>query len=125
MDTLNMSQYVVRNEDGSLNSNETVAKFAKDLTSWETSQKADLEQVYTQILNTFAHFGTSTRINLPALHGEVARSLGVCPVTMKEEHKLLGERVRAVVHSYPQTFEVGKGRNGGVTLKTQATTAAA
>lgn len=119
---INLSEYAVRKDNGSLDISATVAKFRTELGDWEATEKADLESVREAVLSVFSkHPGSA--IPLPNLAYAVATELGTNAIG--SEFKTIGERVRAVVHNDSVTFSMKKGQGGGVTLNTASSAAVA
>ena len=105
---INLSSYVVRFTDGSVDTESTLAKFEGDLIRFEAetaTERATIAGVVHAIFD--AHPGR--RLPMPFLTGEALRRLNAQP----ENWKILSEKVADFIHTEPG-FSTAKGKGGGV-----------
>jgi hypothetical protein len=114
MSKIDMSGYVVRSEDGSVNLDATVGKFADDLQEYLNGVEADSKLCSAAVNAVFdQHIGVS--INMPAL-----QSLGLAWINANvgtlspSEYVPLGEKIADHVRNHKDLYLVAKGVKGGV-----------
>ena len=123
MGIINISNYAVRSDEGGIDHEATLAKFAGDLLAFEVEQEAEASTIGAAVHALFDQF-KGARLNMPYLTGEVLRRLNATP----ENYKTLTEKVQNFVRNQAQgesledgsveypgsTFIIGKGKGGGV-----------
>lgn len=106
---ISLVTYVVRSEDGSIDSDATVQKFAKDLAAYEAKQKHDQVAIIAALDTVLGKF-PDTGLPMTFLSAMVAAELGA---NTPEAMSLVAERLDDCVKSNPQLYTQSKGRNGG------------
>lgn len=105
---INIAQYTVRNADGSIDHEGTLAKFAGDLLRFEAERELEREVIANAVHALFdKHLGK--RLNTPFVVGEALKALNAQP----ENYKVLTEKVQDFIRTSPD-FHTGKGKGGGV-----------
>lgn len=108
---INLAQYVVRSENGSVDVDATLAQFHTDLTAWNESQRVNQETTLAAMIAVYEASKASAMV-YPSLIAATASVLKV-DFAAQGAFALVGERVRAVVASNPALFQVRKGKNAG------------
>lgn len=109
--TIDFEEYVIRADDGSVNQEATVARFAEQLATFAEQDRTVSQTVLAALNAAFdAQPVKGVRLAMPA----------VVYVTMKQLNPsegtnitMLQNKIAAVVRSSPE-FKVGRGKGGGV-----------
>ena len=104
---INLAQYILRSEDGTIDLDSTLIKFQADCEKYEAENSADNATVKDAINTIFDRYPSN--INMPALVSLVAGELKATPA----QFETIKDRVANVIKGDP-SFKVAKGRNGGV-----------
>lgn len=105
---INIASYTVRNSDGTINHEATLAKFAGDLLRYEAEREMEREVIAGAVHALFdRHLGK--RMTTPFVVSEALKSLNAQP----ENYKALTEKVQEFLRTTPE-FHTGKGKGGGV-----------
>ena len=103
----NVSDFVVRFTDGSIDSEETIRAFSSALSVYEAEVEIETKGIALAVNALFdQHIGA--RLNAPYLVGETLRRLNVQP----ETYTSLTLKVQEFLRSSP-SFDVSKGKGGG------------
>lgn len=106
--TIVLASYIVRNNNGSINQEATLERFATDLLKYEAERETENTTIGVAIHALFdAHLGK--RLASPFVVGEALKSLNAQPDT----YKLLTEKVMEYLRTNPD-FSISKGKGGGV-----------
>lgn len=105
---INIAQYTVRNADGTIDHEGTLAKFAGDLLRFEAEREVEREVIAGAVHALFdKHLGK--RLATPFVVGEALKALNAQP----ENYKVLTEKVQDFLRTDPK-FSISKGKGGGV-----------
>lgn len=105
---MNITSFIVRAADGSIDHEASVSQFAGALLKYEAERETEMATVAGAVNALFDQY-KGARLNTPFLVGEALRRLNAQP----ENYKTLSERVTEFVRTSPQ-FTIGKGKGGGV-----------
>jgi hypothetical protein len=104
---INIANYTVRNADGSIDHEASLAKFAGDLLRYEAERELEREVIAGAVHALFdKHLGK--RLTTPYVVSEALKSLNAQP----ENYKALTEKVQDFLRTSPE-FNIGKGKGGG------------
>ena len=107
MNNNNISSFIVRFTDGSINHEETLSQFVGELHAYEAEVEIETKGIALAVNALFdQHRGA--RLNAPFLVGETLRRLNVQP----ETYTSLTLKVQEFLRSSP-SFDVSKGKGGG------------
>lgn len=104
---INISNYIVRSANGSIDHEASLAKFAGDLLKWEADREVEREVIAGAVHALFdRHLGK--RLTTPYVVSEALKSLNAQP----ENYKTLTEKVAEFLRTSPE-FDTTKGKGGG------------
>jgi hypothetical protein len=115
MTTISLQTYCVRNSDGSIDLDGTVAKFSGDLLRFQTERELEAEAVGEAVNAVFDQY-PGAKLNMPAVTSMALQRLNVQP----ENFKTLTEKVQGYIRDRAgerdsgAPFHIGKGKGGGV-----------
>jgi len=113
MTTINISNYIVRN-NGKIDHEATLTKFAMDLQKYETETETENETIAKAVNAAFDQFPTK-RIPMAALKNGALQILGATIAN----YSVLDEKVQAFIQSNngekgEALFGISRGKGGGV-----------
>ena len=116
MTTLNLSQFCVRNEDGTIDLVATKFKFEATLLQYQADRETEATVIANAVNALFDQF-KGARLNMPYVVSQSLRNLN-CP---PEIYKSMENKVKEYLHANAgdketgALFGIGKGKLGGVT----------
>lgn len=106
---MDLSNYVVRGSDGSVDASATVAKFETDLSAFVTETAEEQANIAAAVSAVYDE-NKGKRIAMPTL-----TSLALVKLNAQVENfQALGEKVQAFVRANTDTYSIAKGKGGGV-----------
>lgn len=105
---MDLSSYVKRAADGSVDQDSTVAQFKSDLATFVT-ESAEEQSNIASAVNAVFDKNLGQRITMPALCAAAAAELNAQP----QNWQSITEKVAAYVRSNTQDFSIAKGKGGG------------
>jgi hypothetical protein len=105
---MNITSFIVRAADGSIDHEASVSQFAGALRKYEAERETELATVAGAVHAIFDQY-KGARLNTPFVVGETLRRLNAQP----ENYKVLSDRVTEFVRTSP-AFTIGKGKGGGI-----------
>ncbi len=113
-----MDKFVVRDSSGAVDVSASAQAYAAALTKWVAENEVSSDRIAAAVNAVFDRF-PGQRLPMPALLSLAVAELGVEPAA----HKAMTDRVHAFVSGQSKgdgaTIVIAKGKNGGVTRKTQ------
>jgi hypothetical protein len=114
--------YVIRDSEGSIDDDLTLAKFASELVKFKAERETEEATIASAVCDVFDEF-RGTRLNMPAVISFTLHRMNARP----ENYKVLSERIGAYIRSNAQgdksedgsverpdsLFTVEKGKDGG------------
>ena len=104
---MNISSFIRRYTDGSIDSDATCENFASELQKYEIEVEVEVKGIALAV-NALFDIHPGARLNAPYLVGETLRRLNVTP----ETYTSLTLKVQEFLRSSP-SFDVNKGKGGG------------
>jgi hypothetical protein len=105
---MNISYFIIRSVDGSIDHEATLGKFAGDLLQFEAEREIECSTIGAVVHATFdTHLGK--RLPTPFVLNEALRALNAQP----ENYKVLTEKVQQFIRTSPE-FHTLPGKGGGV-----------
>lgn len=112
MTTINLSSYVVRTDDGSIDHDATVAKFSGELVRYAAECETEAAAIGVHVNAVFDQY-RGANLNMPALTSMTLTRLNCQP----EAFKVLTEKVQGYIRDRAGeggAFTISKGKGGGV-----------
>lgn len=116
-DTLDLSGYVSRNTDGSIDVQGTHAKFTNDLNKFIQMERADAEVIARAVEKVWQDNPGQKTLPMGAVVHYAMQNLDYSPEAFND----LSERVANFIRSKPALYKIGKGKGGGVSRVTGET----
>ncbi len=107
--TMDLSAFVVRAADGSVDEGATQEKFAGELSAWIHSQEEESGEIALAVSAVFDSSPKGANLPMPALVSLTCQALAVTP----ETYVSTSEKVHAFIRNCPE-YKVAKGKGGGV-----------
>lgn len=108
----------VRNADGAIDVNGTLADWSKSLAEYASKESADLETIAQAVDRVWQDYQGKS-MNLDAIASFTMRHL---PAVDPSAHAVVNERIKDYVRSATSKFALTKGKGGGVQLLSRLTT---
>lgn len=109
-ETLNLSSFVTRNTDGSIDVQQTHVKFTNELNKLIQTEKADGEVIAQAVEKVWKDNPDQKTFPMPALVHYALQNLEYSP----ESYGDLSERVANYIRAKSNMYRIGKGKGGGV-----------
>lgn len=116
--TLVLNQFVVRDSDGNVDMDQTLAKFSQALTVWDAHYRADLDSTLKAIAAVYDRNKTDVLPSGYVVNQAAGLLLGGAEFS-PEAFNMAAERIQEVLKTSGQ-FESKKGRDGGTKFKNAA-----
>lgn len=107
---IDLSGYVVRNADGSIDVQQTHVKFTSDLNKFLQMEKADSEVIAKAVEKVWQDNPDQKTLPMGAVVHYAMQNLEYSPEAFND----LSERVANFIRSKPAIYKIGKGKGGGV-----------